>query len=354
MSGETRPPRSTIRTWTSRAPRADRTPPGAPIRMPGRAEKGAHLNRILVATDRSESADSAVRWAADMAERFESELIVLQVVVPEESDDGSGEADQEGRIDSLQRYAEEIAGLRGRGRVVVDHDPARAIVQASEDLEVDVVVVGNIGMSGRKSFLLGNVPNRVSHNARCHVVIVNTAEPITDGKRKATAREIPVMPHLAEELPESEGRLLGRAARIGRVLAKQGFAELFTAGRGKPADEETLRIRGRRLRGAMEELGPTFAKMGQILSTRPDLLPAPFIEELSTLQDQVPPLTEEEVVKVMEEELGVPWEDVFESIDPEPMAAGTIAQVHRATLTGGERAVVKVQRPTAREDILRD
>jgi ubiquinone biosynthesis protein len=323
--------------------------------MPGRAEKGAHLNRILVATDRSESADSAVRWAADMAERFESELIVLQVVVPEESDEGDGEAGQEGIIDSLQRYAEEIAGLRGRGRVVVDHDPARAIVQASEDLEVDVVVVGNIGMSGRKSFLLGNVPNRVSHNARCHVIIVNTSQPVVDGKRKgARSAEIPVMPHILEEVPESEGRLLGRAARIGRVLAKQGFAELFTAGRGQPADEETVRARARRLRGAMEELGPTFAKMGQILSTRPDLLPQPFIEELATLQDQVPPLTEEEVVKVMEEELGVPWEDVFESIDPEPMAAGTIAQVHRATLTDGERVVVKVQRPTARTDILQD
>jgi len=60
------------------------------------------------------------------------------------------------------------------------------------------------------------------------------------------------------------------------------------------------------------------------------------------------------VVTVMEEELGVPWEDVFESIDPDPMAAGTIAQVHRATLTGGERVVVKVQRPTARHDIMRD
>jgi ubiquinone biosynthesis protein len=317
------------------------------------------VNRILVATDRSQSAETAVRWAADMADRFGSELIVLQVVVPvtpgEEADGEVRVADHEEDAESLQRYAEEIAGLRGRGRVVVDHDPARAIVQASEDLEVDVVVVGNVGMSGRRSFLLGNVPNRVSHNARCHVIIVNTSQPVVDGKRKRKpSRDIPVMPHVTEEVRESEGRLLGRAARIGRVLAKQGFAELFTAGRGWPADEETVRARARRLRGAMEELGPTFAKMGQILSTRPDLLPQPFIEELSTLQDQVPPLTEEEVVKVMEEELGVPWEDVFEAIDPEPMAAGTIAQVHRATLTDGERVVAKVQRPTARTDILQD
>src|SRR5207245_7762072 len=85
-----------------------------------------------------------------------------------------------------------------------------------------------------------------------------------------------------------------------------------------------------------------------------DLLPPAFVEELATLQDNVPPLTQEEAVKVMEEELGVPWEDVFESIVPEPMAASTIAEVHRATLTDGSRVVVKVQRPTARQDIMED
>jgi predicted unusual protein kinase regulating ubiquinone biosynthesis (AarF/ABC1/UbiB family) len=90
------------------------------------------------------------------------------------------------------------------------------------------------------------------------------------------------------------------------------------------------------------------------LSTRPDLLPAEYIEELATLQDHVAPLTEEEVVQVMEQELGVPWEDVFGSIDPKSLAAGTIAQVQRATLANGDRVVVKVQRPTARETIEQD
>jgi ubiquinone biosynthesis protein len=104
----------------------------------------------------------------------------------------------------------------------------------------------------------------------------------------------------------------------------------------------------------LAELGPTFAKLGQILSTRPDLLPPAFVRELATLQDQVTPLTEREVVAVMEEELRVPWEDVFAVIEPQPMAAGTIAQVHRAILVGGERVVVKVQRPTAQEEILKD
>lgn len=281
-----------------------------------------------------------------MAERFSAELILLQVAPP----DGPG--DHEHTVDSLRAMAEEMAGPRGRARVVVDADPARGIVQACDDLGVDVCVVGNLGMSGRTSFLLGNVPNRVSHNARCTVIIVNTSHPSVSPDRKGV-RAIPVMPHVAEDSGlQVEGRLLGRAARIGRVLAREGFQEVFAGARTD--DEDAIRARARRLRAAMEELGPTFAKMGQILSTRPDLLPQAFIEELSTLQDQVPPMTEQEVVKVMEEELGVPWEDVFESIDPEHMAAGTIAQVHRATLTDGERVVVKVQRPSARKDIMSD
>jgi ubiquinone biosynthesis protein len=310
------------------------------------------VSKVLVATDLSESAAHAVRWAADMAARFDAELILLQVVPPAAERDGPVTADHEDVVDSLRRLAEEVAGPRGRARVVVDADPARAIVQAADEAMVDVVVVGNVGMSGRTTFLLGNVPNRVSHNARCTVIIVNTARPAVTAERKRSAA-IPVAPHVTEgEGLQVEGRLLGRAARIGRVLAKQGFQELFTASR--PGDEEAVRERARRLRAAMEELGPTFAKMGQILSTRPDLLPLAFVEELSTLQDRVTPLTEQQVVRVMEEELGVPWEDVFDSIDAEPMAAGTIAQVHRATMQDGDRVVVKVQRPTARTDIMQD
>ena len=106
-----------------------------------------------------------------------------------------------------------------------------------------------------------------------------------------------------------------------------------------------MRERAKRIRDALQELGPTFAKMGQVLSTRPDLLPQAIIEELATLQEKVTPLTEQEVVAAMERELGVPWEDVFASIEPTPIAAGTIGQVHFATLESGERVVVKIQRP---------
>jgi ubiquinone biosynthesis protein len=202
-------------------------------------------------------------------------------------------------------------------------------------------------MAGRKQFLLGNVPNRISHNARCTVVIVNTTP--QDGTVGALRRPRGAP---AEATADVEGRLLGRAWRIGRIMVKAGLRELLT--RSQPGDTEAMRVAAQRFRLALDELGPTFAKLGQILSTRPDLLPPPFIEELASLQERVTPLTEAEVVSVMERELGVPWEDVFESIDPEPLAAGTIAQVHKATLESGERVVVKVQRPTAEQDILQD
>jgi predicted unusual protein kinase regulating ubiquinone biosynthesis (AarF/ABC1/UbiB family) len=155
----------------------------------------------------------------------------------------------------------------------------------------------------------------------------------------------------APEPEDVEGQLLGRATQIGRVLGRYGLREL----RAPPAtDYAARRARAARLREALEELGPTFAKLGQILSTRPDLLPPEFIEELATLQDNVTPLTEAQVVSVMEEELGVPWEDVFDSIEATPLAAGTIGQVHRAVLEDGARVVVKVQRPQAGPDIYRD
>jgi len=138
---------------------------------------------------------------------------------------------------------------------------------------------------------------------------------------------------------------LNRAAHIGKVFARFG---LDARAASSAAD------RAKRLRAALEELGPTFAKLGQILSTRPDLVPPDVVDELAKLQDDVAPLTEAEIVHVMEQELQVPWEDVFESIDPEPLAAGTIGQVHRATLETGEHVVVKVQRPNAQEEITRD
>lgn len=306
------------------------------------------LARILVATDRSATADLAVRWAAELASRYSAELIVLQVVAPAAdaatTDNSLGEA-KAGRVEvALQLLAKEVAGSRGRARVVADADPSQAILRAIDDEKVDAVVVGNVGMAGRKQFLLANIPNRVSHNARCNIIIVNTAH---------LAGLAPPAPATqpGKESP-LERRLLGRALRIVRVLVKTSMKELRSRF-GANADT-AMRDRARRIRDALQELGPTFAKLGQVLSTRPDLLPPEIIEELATLQEKVTPLTEQEVVAAMERELQVPWEDVFASIEPTPIAAGTIGQVHFATLESGERVVVKIQRPTAERDIALD
>jgi nucleotide-binding universal stress UspA family protein len=102
------------------------------------------------------------------------------VLVPEDPT-GASTAVERTRLhlqeQDLAGHAKEIAGDRGRALVVIDDDPAAAIVEAAEAEQIDVIVVGNAGMTGRKEFLLGNVPNRVSHNARCTVVIVNSSLP---------------------------------------------------------------------------------------------------------------------------------------------------------------------------------
>jgi ubiquinone biosynthesis protein len=135
------------------------------------------LRRILVATDRSETAELAVQFAADMAVRFEAELLLCQVVIP------PAEAPPRARED-LTEYGRGFAGELARGVISMGEDPAQAIVDAAEAEDADVVVVGNVGMSGRKEFLLGNVPNRVSHNSDRTVIIVNTRQRSEKAQKK--------------------------------------------------------------------------------------------------------------------------------------------------------------------------
>ncbi len=110
----------------------------------------------------------------------------------------------------------------------------------------------------------------------------------------------------------------------------------------------------RSLRLALEEAGVTFVKLGQLLSTRRDLLPPEFIDELSKLQESAPPEPWTHVQAVLHVELGASWRDLFAHVDPEPLASASIAQVHAAVLASGESVVVKVQRSGIRELIDRD
>jgi ubiquinone biosynthesis protein len=110
----------------------------------------------------------------------------------------------------------------------------------------------------------------------------------------------------------------------------------------------------RRLRIAFEHLGPTYIKLGQILSSGEGLFPPELVGEFKRLRDRVPPETFEDVRAVVEEDLGRPLREVFRTFDPEPLAAASIAQVHRATLHTGEDVVVKVQRPTVAGRVAQD
>ncbi|MBV5316700.1 MAG: AarF/ABC1/UbiB kinase family protein [Desulfobulbaceae bacterium] len=153
-------------------------------------------------------------------------------------------------------------------------------------------------------------------------------------------------------------RHLNRYHRILRVLFKYGFNDLvdrlhidqyLESGlqmiNRKPREQVVRLSRPERLRMVFEELGPTFIKLGQLLSTRPDLIPADFLDELAKLQDDIPPFSLEEVNTIFQEELGRAPEEIFHYFDTEPLAAASIGQVHRARLDSGAEVVVKVQRP---------
>ena len=153
-------------------------------------------------------------------------------------------------------------------------------------------------------------------------------------------------------------RHIQRYREIALVFIRQGFGELVEAVglmpylslprrlllRGQPA-QSPLGM-PQRLRLALEELGPTFVKLGQVLSTRPDLLPPTYVAELTKLQDTVPPAEWGPVQAQIETELGAPLEKVFPTFDPVPIAAASLAQVHTASLPDGTPVVVKVQRPS--------
>jgi ubiquinone biosynthesis protein len=152
-------------------------------------------------------------------------------------------------------------------------------------------------------------------------------------------------------------RHLRRYDQIGRILTRYGFGHILTQlGIGRVITPGLERLRfsssevlhatpAERMRMAVEELGPTFIKLGQILSTRGDLLPPEFIRELEKLQDTVPPTDFALIQAEVEKELKKPIDQVFPTFDPVPVASASLGQVHIATLPGGEEVAVKVLRP---------
>ncbi len=147
-------------------------------------------------------------------------------------------------------------------------------------------------------------------------------------------------------------RRIGRLSEIGRVATRHGFGYLID--RRRSNDSTQLVDRGRRLREMLDELGPTFVKFGQLLSTRPDVIPADIVQELRGLQDDVSPIGFDDVRRVVESELGLTVEQAFLEFDERPIAAASIGQVHRAVLPNQEEVVVKVQRPEAPRQIESD
>ena len=153
-------------------------------------------------------------------------------------------------------------------------------------------------------------------------------------------------------------RNLNRYRQILTILFKYGFGDMIEHLKieqyieiglqmiSKKRRERIERLtKAERARMSLEELGPTYIKLGQILSIRPDLVPVDFIEELSKLQDKAPEFSFSELTRIIAEEFGKPAEEVFEYLEEAPLASASIGQVHRARLKEGEEVAVKVQRP---------
>ena len=154
--------------------------------------------------------------------------------------------------------------------------------------------------------------------------------------------------------PDRSFQNLRRYRQIAGVLIKYGFGEMvyrmnlaahfLPSKKKKPSDHISSKSSPERVRLALEELGPTFVKLGQVLSTRPFLLPVEYILELSKLQDEVEPMPWAVAATVVVKELKCPLTECFDQFDEQPLASASLAQVHNAVLKDGSPVVVKIQR----------
>jgi ubiquinone biosynthesis protein len=144
-----------------------------------------------------------------------------------------------------------------------------------------------------------------------------------------------------------------RALHVGRVLLRHGFAPALGLRRGDVPSRDPAEL-ARRARLALEDAGGMFVKMGQLLATRPDLLPPAALAELGTLHASARPLTRQEAERAITAEIGRPLPEVFADIDWSPLGSASIAQVHAARLHGGREVVIKIRRPGLLEAVERD
>src|SRR5262249_2776375 len=142
-----------------------------------------------------------------------------------------------------------------------------------------------------------------------------------------------------------------RKYELHHVAAEFGLSYHDHEDEDRPVIEEHDDDHPQDLACALEEWGPCFIKLGQLLSTRPDLLPDDYIQALSRLQSTVAPVPSDKITQIVESELGAPIAELFRSFDSEPLATASMAQVHRAVLRDGSEVVVKVQRPGVRQRI---
>jgi ubiquinone biosynthesis protein len=160
------------------------------------------------------------------------------------------------------------------------------------------------------------------------------------------------VPHPFKALRRRAG-IIRRGWQVTRIIARNGLAPLVGLRRGEVSTRSPEEL-ARRVRVALEESGGVFIKLGQLLATRPDLLPPAAMAELGRLHGSAAPLPEDQVAQVIREETGLGIEEVFSEVDWNPLGSASIAQAHAAKLLDGRAVVVKVRRPGLREQVERD
>ena len=155
-------------------------------------------------------------------------------------------------------------------------------------------------------------------------------------------------------LVQQKASAVGRSTQIARIANSHGLSAGFGLAMGRTMSAEEASEYGIRLRGALEEAGGVFVKLGQLLATRPDVIPQETADELALLHQDVEPAPRSEVEPALSAVFGKPVDQMFSDFDWSPIGAGSLGQVYRATLETGEKVVVKVRRPNIQDEVNRD